>query len=299
MRRFTGALGSLMLGACLLTAAGGSTATASVATTTATPTGSCGTQVVVSDGYTFTCSWSDDFSGPSLDTSKWSPFDTSANGFTSASQECYRPDSRNLDVRNGALRMTVRRELFPVTCKTPGGSFKTRYTAGGVMSWSKFNQTYGRFDFRASFPAASVGLQSALWLYPQELTYGRWPASGEIDAAEYYGTYPDRVIPALHYATSLLGSQLSGLGCYMSDPQQFHTYTVVWTPDGLQFLQDGVLCWQQTPQADGLKSPAPFDQPFFLLLNQALGQGANLVTNSTRLPATMAVDYVRVWSLAS
>ncbi|GGO93627.1 beta-glucanase [Nocardioides phosphati] len=298
MRRSSGALGSLVLSACLLTTGGPGTAPA-VATTASTTSASCGTELLVSNDHTFACSWSDDFTQSSLDTAKWTPFDTSANGYTTASRECYRPDTRNVEVRNGTLRLTVRREVFPITCTTPSGSFKTRYTAGGVMTWSKFTQTYGRFDFRAAFPAASAGLQSALWLYPQELTYGRWPASGEIDAAEYYGTYPDRAIPALHYTTSLLGSQLSGLGCYRSDPQQFHTYTVEWTPGMLRFLQDGAECWRHSPQADGLTSPAPFDQPFFLLLNQALGAGANLVTSSTRLPATMSVDYVRVWSLAS
>jgi beta-glucanase (GH16 family) len=295
MRHITGALGSLMLGACLLTASG-TTAPVEAATT---PTGNCGTQVLVSDSHTYVCSWNDDFSGRTLDSSHWAPFDTGLNGYTSASYDCYRADTRNISVGSGTLKLTTRRESRPITCKTPGGSFQTRYTSGGVMSWRKFSQTYGRFEFRVAFPTASPGVQSALWMYPQDPAYGAWPSSGEIDVAEYFGTAPAYAIPAVHYDTAVTGDMRSGLGCMPNNPQAFHTYTLEWTPEGMRFLQDGTECWRHTAVADGLLAPAPFDQPFTLLLNQGLGGGDNIASGSTVLPATMTVDYVRVWSLDS
>jgi beta-glucanase (GH16 family) len=93
-----------------------------------------------------------------------------------------------------------RHEDAPLTCKSPFGDFSTEYTSGSVSTRGKFSQTYGRYEFRAKFPDAKVtGSHSALWLYPYSQAYGGWPASGEIDVAEYYTKYTDRAIPYIHY----------------------------------------------------------------------------------------------------
>jgi hypothetical protein len=80
-------------------------------------------------------------------------------------------------------------------------------------------------------------------------------------------------------------------------PNQFHTYVVVWTTTTITISFDGWPCvidkWNPAPP---LVKPAPFDQPFLIALTQALGVNANAVTESTPLPATTQIDYVRVWS---
>lgn len=96
--------------------------------------------------------------------------------------------------------MTIRKEPLPFLCELQVGGFPTQYTAGGVTSWAKFKQTYGRFETRAAFPATKKpGVYGAIWMWPQS-NKGRYGAnSGEIDTAEFWTAEPDVVKPYVHY----------------------------------------------------------------------------------------------------
>ena len=195
--------------------------------------------------------------------------------------------------------MTARKESAPFVCNSPFGDFTTEYTGGMISTWGKFAQTYGRFEIRAKFPATSIpGLQSALWLWPQNTTkYGSWPASGEIDIAETYSLYPDRAIPYIHYLEAVPDPNVTNNFCMITDLGAFHTYVAEWTPQTITIEYDGQVCliddWKPAPP---LLKPAPFDQPFIVVLTQALGSGNNAFDSATTpLPATTEIDYVRVW----
>ena len=84
--------------------------------------------------------------------------------------------------------------------------------------------------------------------------------------------------------------------CYV-DISQFHTYVLEWTPSSLTIIYDGKTCLTDNwNPSSPLSKPAPFSQPFFINLTQALGIGTNAFDPSTTpLPATTQVDYVRVW----
>lgn len=168
-----------------------------------------------------------------------------------------------------------------------------------VSTYGMFSQAYGRFEIRAKFPAAKVaGLQSALWLYPQNLTYGPWPGSGEIDIAETYSKYPDRAIPYIHYNEPIYDPTVTNNYCMISNLGSFHKYVAEWTPTAITIKYDGAICMVHkiNPVAP-LSGSAPFDQPFFVALTQALGVGDNAFDPATTpLPATTQVDYVHVWS---
>lgn len=257
----------------------------------------CGSTVLKATGEAWACTFADDFSGRSLDTSKWVPVRTSVNGFHSG-PECFVDSRNNVAVGNGTLRLTVRKESAPFTCVSPYGNYETQYTAGYVTSWSKFAQTYGRFEVRAKFPSATgPGVHSALWLYPASTTYGAWPRSGEIDIAEYYSLYPDRAVPYVHYSRDAEDPNATNTNCLLTNPADFHTFVLEWTPQTLTISYDGQVClvddWLTT---EGLAPTAPFDQPFHLNLTQALGIMANKFDASTTVvPATLEVDHVRVW----
>jgi beta-glucanase (GH16 family) len=206
----------------------------------------------------------------------------------------------NVSVSGGALHLTLRREKSPVLCPglPEGVSPLTSYTSGMVTTTGKFAQAYGRFEFRARFPTTDgPGLHGALWLWPEdESRYGGRPAAGEIDVAEYYTQYPDRVVPYLHFDEAVAGQRVTNTDCFVERPDQFHTYSLEWTPETMTIAYDGRVCLQTTWQATGLVRPAPFDVPFFLNLTQALGRGTNAPGDDLELPATLDVDYVRVWS---
>lgn len=258
----------------------------------------CGAALPRPGGGYWTCVMAEEFNGLLLNTARWSRVTTAASGL-SLGGDCFTSSSKNITVANGTLRLISRKETAPITCSSPYGAFSTRFTSGMVSTRAKVTWTYGRFEIRAKFPPAKVaGLHSALWLWPQNASYyGAFPASGEIDIAEFFTRYPDRVIPYLHYQQSGPDPNVTNNWCLVSRPEDFHTYVLEWTPTQLKVMFDGVTCLLNTawtPQ--NLTMPAPFDRPFFLNLTQAMGIGTNAHTSLTPLPATTFVDYVRVWS---
>lgn len=258
----------------------------------------CGATIARPGGGNWHCTFADEFAGTALNTSKWVAQLTSNSGYQ-AGDDCYVNTPNNVSVANGLLSLTARREAAPFTCVSPFGNYTTQNTAGSVSTWGKFSQAYGRFEIRAKFPAAKIaGLQSALWLYPQYSKYGAWPSSGEIDIAETYSQYPDRAIPYIHYVQTAYDPTVTNTNCLINDVSALHTYAAVWTPSSITITYDGKTClvhnWNPAPPLTG---SAPFDQPFIVVLTQALGIGTNAFDPATTpMPATTQVDYVHVWA---
>lgn len=253
----------------------------------------CGATTYKPNGTPWECTFQDDFNDSSLDTSKWS-VTTTANSNFYVGQTCLTAD--NVSESNGQLHVTTKRLAQPFVCKTPTGSFTTSYTGGHVSTYTHFSQTYGKFEIRAREPYSTAGLHSAFWLSPDKLTYGAWPASGEIDVSEWWSNTPTYSVPTLHYTGS--GTKDSGLGCTVADPTAWHTYAVVWEPTEMQFSIDGTTCFTDSwAPAAPLVAPQPFDQPFAMALTMAAGPalGANAVTTQTTFPASYDVDYVKAW----
>jgi beta-glucanase (GH16 family) len=245
------------------------------------------------------CSFSDDFNGAALDTTKWSPQRTDNSGYTNGLTACFVDNPNNISVSDGSLKLTVRKEAEPFTCTDPQGSFSTPYTSGMVTTLGRFSQAYGRFEVRARIlGATSKGLQSALWLWPvNPARYGAYPASGEIDFAEMYSNLRGRAIPYIHYNPAVSDPNVTNINCMISDITAYHTYAVEWTATSIKIIYDGTTCltdyWLP---ALPLHKPQPFDQPFLIALTQAIGVGNNaLDPNKTPFPATTDIDYVRVW----
>jgi len=250
------------------------------------------------DGTPYACSFSDEFSGSELDVTKWSPVRTAFTGQRHGI-ECVVDTPDTLEVGGEVLTITAQRLSTPMACASPWGSFDTSYTGGMITTSRKFAQAYGRFEMRARFPQAEVaGVQSSLWMFPQELTYGPWPDSGEIDIAEWFSGWGDLVVPNLHYNGEQNDPYRTSYTCELGDPAAFHTYAVDWTPTSITFVYDGQVCLRNvgwSPEG-GLIAPAPFDQPFNLLIGNGRGTGKNEPTADTPFPSRLQVDYVRAWS---
>lgn len=270
---------------------------------------SCGGEIVhKADGTLWRCTFDDEFSGSVLDSSKWAVLHTANSGFTSGpdnARACYVDDLHNVGVSHGALRLTARQLSSELTCPSPRGTFKTSYTSGEVTSYYALQQRYGRFEIRAKLPSTTAkGLQETLWLWPVDDTkYGRWPLSGEIDLAEFYSRHPYLDIPYVHYVYDRSSVDpaahvniVTAYSCRI-DFGAYNTYAVQWLPGRITILLNGHTCLIDKYRASGLATPAPFDQPFFLALTQALGIGGNAFDPATTpLPATTLIDYVRVWT---
>jgi beta-glucanase (GH16 family) len=289
-----------LLLSALLVSAGQSSASAKAPRTTILGKGKCGGIRIPKPGHGWwVCTFDDEFNATTLATTQWIPSITVGTDFTSGPADnrvCYFNSKNNISESGGYLSLTVRKEYKPFDC---GGLFTTQYSGGSVSTVGKFSQAYGRFEVRAQFPAVTVaGLQETLWLYPVAANYyGPRPISGEIDFAEAYSFLSQADIPYVHYVPAGTDPNVSTQNCPTLDPTIFHTYTLVWSPTTLAISVDGTQClvdaWH--PHAP-LSGSQPFDQPFFMVLTQALGINANAFDPATTpLPATTLIDYARIW----
>jgi len=267
--------------------------------------------------------WSDEFEGSAIDPAKWD-FDLGngfynyganvwISGWGNGELETYTRDPSNAFVKDGLLHIRAAKESRD-GCGYSSARLKTRKRDGSAL----FNARYGRFEFRVRMPAGK-GLWPALWLLPQDEVYGSWAASGEIDILETRGHEPDRVTGALHYGSRWPANTFTSAFYILPEGGRidaFHLYALEWEPGVIRWFVDGHLYadrsfWWSCSKEAGDKGvapkqdadlnpwPAPFDRPFYLIMNLAVGGqfGGNPDT-STVFPAEMQVDYVRVYEKA-
>ncbi len=188
---------------------------------------------------------------------------------------------------------------------TAGTKVKKSYTSGRISTQNLKTFTYGRFEVRAKVPNGQ-GYLPAFWLMANdENVYGQWPRCGEIDCMEVMGQDTKKLYGTIHYGNPHAESQ----GTYTikdgekSFSDDFHTFTCDWEPGKITWYVDGIKYheesnWHSTTEGQGtLTYPAPFDQPFYIILNLAVGGSwvgnPNEKTNFDNNP--FVVDYVRVY----
>ncbi|HEY2166464.1 MAG TPA: glycoside hydrolase family 16 protein [Jatrophihabitantaceae bacterium] len=264
-------------------------------------TPACGKGVLYKpNGIAWHCTFDDEFSKHSLDTTKWTAMDTATTAFD-AGIECDSPNNVNTNGHDLVLSATRHRTALPC-----GREPDNRYRSGMVTTLNTFSQTYGRFEVRAKLPKG-IGMHPAFWMLPVNPSHSNSYEYGEMDVFEAYADYPDMASPHLHYVTTP-GQPLGGVNCTLDSAiSDWHTYAVQWTSTQMSFIYDGTTCWTTSWQPlppyapSGSNSPVPFDQPFYILLALAVdgtdaNNGKNAVQANTKFPEKMLVDYVRAWS---
>ncbi len=264
--------------------------------------------------------WSDEFDGTAIDKTKWD-FDV-GNGFYNydANQwisgwgneelQYYTRAPENAFVKDGMLHIRALKESLH-GCGYTSARLKTRKRDGNPL----FCQKYGRFEFRAKLPTGQ-GVWPALWMLPQDEKYGGWPCSGEIDVMEARGQEPTKVLGTLHFGSRWPANTEASKDYVLPNGgtiADFHVYAVEWEPGEIRWLVDGrqyaaQTFWWSSGKTDGTKGakptkeadlnpwPAPFDQPFYLVMNVAVGgKFLGKPDKTTVFPAEMLVDYVRVY----
>ncbi len=179
-----------------------------------------------------------------------------------------------------------------------GKDGKTRdYTSARLKTQGLFDQAYGRFEARIEIPRGQ-GMWPAFWLLGADITSVGWPRCGEIDVMENIGREPDKVWGSMHGpgyngGNALHASYTLPGGAAFAD--DFHVFAVEWEPAAVRWYVDGNLYQTRTPKDLPAGQPWPFDHPFFIILNVAVGGGwPGSPDSSTVFPQTMLVDYVRV-----
>jgi beta-glucanase (GH16 family) len=260
------------------------TTAAPTTTTTAAPPTTC-QPVPKAGGGTWQCVWADEFDGNELNRNYWSPQLTETSNLDSNDHDCWIDSPNNINVGNGVLTLTSRKEAAPFLCNDPSGARMTSQSSATIQTLNKVSVQRGRVEFRAKVTSRTPGTHSALWMWPQDLL------GNEIDIAEMYGNWPDRAIPFLHYPLYFLDGQATNNYCMVADYSGWNRYTLEWTPQSLTVLYNDKVCIKSTFAASS------YNEPYMLVISQMLGinEGNVFQSGVTPLPAHTIVDYVRVW----
>jgi beta-glucanase (GH16 family) len=270
------------------------TATITAATTDGSnQTATCTFTINAKDPYHVV--WEDDFNGTELNTNDWN-YEYHAPGWVNNELQQYVDSKDNISVKDGNLVIKA--------IKTVDKDGVTSYTSGRINTKAKHDYTYGKFEVRAKVPSGK-GFLPAFWMMPtDENLYGQWPKCGEIDAMEVLGDATDTVYGTLHFGEPHTQKQKSYKLSQGDFANEYHVFSCEWEPNEIRFYVDGILYnkvndwFTKKDGFDAVTYPAPYDQPFYLILNLAVGgtwpgnPSADAVFGDN---AQLNVDYVKVY----
>jgi len=229
--------------------------------------------------------WQEDFNKSKLDTTKWTkipPKNSDWANYMTDAPLCY-------DFKDGKLYLKGINN--PDTIKDP-----RPYLTGGIYTKGKFAYQYGKIEIRAKLESAQ-GAWPAMWMLSETKKYGKYPRNGEIDLMEHLN-FEDQVYQTTHSYYTLELKQKDNPPYYTTtkaDVSNYNTYGLEWYPDKLVYTLNGkpTITYPKLDNVDG--SQWPFNQPFYLLIDQQLGGSWVGKVNPEDLPVNMIVDWVKVY----
>lgn len=239
--------------------------------------------------------WKDDFNGDSLNKADWN-VETHEPGWVNSEWQAYVDSADNIQVKDGKLL------LKPV--KTVDKDGNASYTSGRINTQGRHDFKYGYFECRAKVPTGK-GYLPAFWMMPtDENLYGQWPKCGEIDIMEVMGQETNKAYGTIHYGEPHAQSQGTySVSAADNFADNYHTYAVDWEPGKITWYIDGIKYheesdWFSAKENQGTVAyPAPFDQPFYMILNLAVGGSWVGYPDDTTTydDQEYAIDYVKVY----
>lgn len=238
--------------------------------------------------------WQDEFDhGRQPDPAKWD-YDVGGEGWGNHELQFYtkaRPE--NARVENGHLVIEARREKWE----------QSEYTSARLVTKGRADWTYGRFEIRARVPLGR-GTWPAIWMLPTDwnLGNGGWPDNGEIDIMEHVGYDPGVIHASTHSQKHQwrIKTQRTATLPVPDAGDAFHTYALEWDAEEIRMFVDDRHYFTSRKQGGDWTS-WPFDRPFHLVLNLAVGGdwGGAKGVDETIWPRRMDVDFVRVYQKAA
>jgi beta-glucanase (GH16 family) len=246
--------------------------------------------------------WSDEFDdapGTPPDRGVWQPeiadgFLNGLTGWGNGEFEYYTdsPDNASTD-GEGNLVITVKESTENLPCWYG----PCEYTSARLITWGRLEPEYGRVEARIKIPHGQ-GLWPAFWMLGTNLDEVGWPQGGEIDIVENIGREPATAHGTIH-GPGYSGGQAIGGGFDLSSgnlSDDFHVYAIEWVPDEIRWYIDDTNYFTATPESLPAGSEWVYNHPFFIILNAAIGGNwPGSPDETTILPQTMTIDYVRVY----
>ncbi|QCX40863.1 glycoside hydrolase family 16 protein [Aureibaculum algae] len=229
--------------------------------------------------------WQDDFNNAELDTTKWTkipPNNADWGNYMTDDPLCY-------DFKDGKLYLKGIKNTDTIKDPRP-------YLTGGIYTKGKFAYQYGKIEIHAKLESAQ-GAWPAMWMLAETKKYGKYPKNGEIDLMEHL-SFEDQVYQTTHSYYTLELKQKDNPPYYTTtkvDVSKYNTYGLEWSPDKLVYTINSkpTITYPKLDNVD--KSQWPFDQPFYLLIDQQLGGSWVGEVNPDDLPVNMVVDWVKVY----
>ncbi|MHC5091761.1 MAG: family 16 glycosylhydrolase [Planctomycetota bacterium] len=230
--------------------------------------------------------WSDEFDGEAIDSNTWKKEVNPGVAYNAQQKQYYTDTDDNSFIKDGTLVIRAQKEDYIIN----------DYTSARLNTYGNFGLKYGKIEARIK-TASGEGLRCKLLMLPEELVYGAWARSGQIDIMETHGAHPDRVKGGIfhggqgHYNASS-GREHTADGIDLSD--DFHIYTVEWQPYEIRWFLDGQLYAMQNQWSSfSAEYPAPFDIPFYLAASVAVDGN----TDDSSFPAEMSIDWIRAYQI--
>ncbi|MBI9009448.1 MAG: glycoside hydrolase family 16 protein [Tenericutes bacterium] len=172
------------------------------------------------------------------------------------------------------------------------------YKSGRISTKHKFSFQYGRIDIVAKVPKG-MGTWPALWMMSATSPYGRWPRSGEIDIMEHVGRNEDNIFLCLHTASynHVLGDSFYKEIVIEGATDSFHTYSIDWQEDKITYYIDNklIVSYSKFDREDKSSKGWPFDHPFFLIINLAIGGKFGGDVDNTIFPVEFIIKDIKIY----
>ncbi|CAB4607374.1 unannotated protein [freshwater metagenome] len=173
------------------------------------------------------------------------------------------------------------------------------WTSGKIHTADKVNFKYGYIEISAKMPVG-VGTWPALWLLGQRISGGSpWPSCGEIDLFEGNGAKPKTIQSTLH-AQGYSGEH--GITGYLQSPEilseKFNTYAIDWRENSIEWFFNGNSYLRfEAGVADFAGKEWPFNDYFYLILNQAIGGWFVGEVDPELISSKLEIAYIKHYSV--
>lgn len=229
--------------------------------------------------------WADDFDETVLDTLKWTKIPQNRadwGNYMTNDSKCY-------DISEGKLYLKGIVNRDTVSDSRP-------FLTGGIYTKGKFAFQYGKIEIRAKLESVQ-GAWPAMWMLAEQDKYGKYPRNGELDIMEHLN-YDDIIYQTTHSYYTLELKQKTNPQHYTTakfDKEIFNVFGMEWFPEKLVFTLNGKETFTY-PRIKGVdKSQWPYDQPFYIMIDQQLGGAWVGEVKAEDLPVSMIIDWVKVY----
>jgi beta-glucanase (GH16 family) len=223
------------------------------------------------------------FNEGKLNASIWTE-ETGGHGFGNKESQFYTTGGHNLDFSKGYLSIIGRKEEYQ----------DNHYTSAKITTYPNYLFHYGKLEVKATLPIGH-GTWPAIWLLGENFKKGTpWPKCGEIDLMEHVGHHEGFVHVSLHTQDHhfTLGTQQTAVK-ELKDPFEPHTYTMIWDESGFTFEIDHEPIQSFKKPEVVTENNWPFDQPFYLIMNIALGGTWGGPIDDLSLPVHMDIHSIK------